>query len=223
MRLQNPQLQDALAAEYVVGTLRGRARDRFEYYLRNSQDLQQAVTFWEQALAPLAQAEPQAPPRDVLRAIEKRLGWTEVEPESGWKLPWLPSLAFALVAAVSVMLWAPWEERLTPDFALDVATEDGQLRWQAAVDKTHNWIDVRVVSVPQIDRDRDLELWLLVEGEAPISLGLLSEQRGDVQRIESKVSLAGAQGLAVTVEPEGGSPTGAPTTQPIAVELFPTA
>ncbi len=222
MKLENRQLQDLLAGEYVLGTLRGPARDRFERYLQDSSELQQAVAFWETALAPLARCPAQEPPPQLLTAIEKRLGWHPAPQAGGWKLPWLPSLAFALVAAFSVLLWAPWEARLVPDFSVNVATEDGALQLQAAIDRTHNWIDLRLVSRPPLSSDRDLELWLLVEGEAPVSLGLLPEHDGSVQRIEARVSLARAQGLAVTVEPAGGSPTGAPTTAPIAVQLFPT-
>ena len=56
---------------------------------------------------------------------------------------------------------------------------------------------------------RALELWAVPPKAAPRSLGLVSAQaattllRSDIVR--------GAQALAVSVEPAGGSPTGAPT------------
>ena len=40
---KNPQLRDKLAAEYVVGTLRGRARARFQALLRYDPDLRRIV------------------------------------------------------------------------------------------------------------------------------------------------------------------------------------
>lgn len=224
MRLNAPELQNILAGEYVLGTLRGPARRRFEAYLRESAALREAVQSWEQSLAPLLALPEQAPSRDLLPLIEKRLGWTAPDKApSERRLGWLPALGFALVAVFSIMLWAPWETRLTPDFAVQIATEDGTLRWQFAVDKRRNWIDVRVVQSPDVESDRDLELWLLVENAAPISLGLLSEQDGDIQRIKAAVDLSGGQGLAVSVEPRGGSPSGAPTGPVIGAQTFPSA
>jgi anti-sigma-K factor RskA len=61
---------------------------------------------------------------------------------------------------------------------------------------------------------RDYELWALPRsGGAPVSLGLLPA-KGEVARILSGAQLAaltGSDKMAVSVEPVGGSPTGAPT------------
>jgi anti-sigma-K factor RskA len=60
---------------------------------------------------------------------------------------------------------------------------------------------------------RSLELWALPEGKAPKSLGVISE----TQKVSLKLagaadeSLADVPTLAVSLEPRGGSPTGAPT------------
>ncbi len=222
MNLNRSPLREQLAGAYVLGTLRGPARARFERSLKDSAELRDAVNFWEQAFAPLSELAPQNPSRDLLPAIEARLGWARGE-DAIRRLPWLPALGFAMVAAFSVMLWAPWSPKLVPDFALTVATEEGHGRWQFAVDKTHNWIDVRVESSPDVSAEQDLELWLLVDGGAPVSLGLLSEVDGQRQRIEAGLPLGGGQGLAVSIEPVGGSPTGAPTGPVIAAEMFPSA
>jgi anti-sigma-K factor RskA len=76
MRYRNkPALQDRLAAEYVLGTLRGRARLRFQAWMREDALLRRAVAEWEQHLAPLAAGIADvAPPRRVWQGIEARLG-----------------------------------------------------------------------------------------------------------------------------------------------------
>lgn len=76
MRYRNkPELQDRLAAEYVLGTLRGRARLRFQAWMREDALLRRAVTEWEQRLAPMAAGLKEvAPPRRVWQGIEARLG-----------------------------------------------------------------------------------------------------------------------------------------------------
>lgn len=222
MKLDNPQLQQLLAGEYVLGTLQGLARQRFEQALRDNSALRGEVNFWEQALAPLAQAE-QAPARDLLPAISRRLGWEAAKPARRFGLDWLPALAFATVAGISILLWAPWQDRFSEDFVVTLAMEQGTARWQLAIDKRHDWIDLQVVDVPSIKASEDLELWLLVDGGNPISLGLVPEARGTRQRIQSTVSLSQGNGLAISVEPAGGSPTGGPTGPVIAAQMFPTA
>jgi anti-sigma-K factor RskA len=76
MRYRNkPELQDRLAAEYALGTLRGRARLRFQSWMREDAALRRAVTEWEQRLAPMAAGVAEvAPPRRVWQGIEARIG-----------------------------------------------------------------------------------------------------------------------------------------------------
>ncbi|MFL9909768.1 anti-sigma factor [Paraburkholderia sp. RL17-337-BIB-A] len=70
-----PQLVDMLAAEYVLGTLRGGARRRFQRYVDGDTVVRQAVEEWQRRISPLAElAEPRMPPAAVWDAIEGRLG-----------------------------------------------------------------------------------------------------------------------------------------------------
>jgi anti-sigma-K factor RskA len=70
-----PQLVDLLAAEYVLGTLRGGARRRFQLYADHDTVIRQAVDEWQRRISPLAEfAEPRMPPAAVWDAIERRLG-----------------------------------------------------------------------------------------------------------------------------------------------------
>jgi anti-sigma-K factor RskA len=57
------------------------------------------------------------------------------------------------------------------------------------------------------------ELWLVAEGTAPVSLGILAaEERSshDVPEAADPIARPGSQ-LVITLEPSGGSPTGQPT------------
>ena len=70
-----PQLVDLLAAEYVLGTLRGGARRRFEQYADRDAAIRAAVSAWQRRISPMAElAEPRMPPAGVWEAIERRLG-----------------------------------------------------------------------------------------------------------------------------------------------------
>jgi anti-sigma-K factor RskA len=74
---RDPQLVDMLAAEYVLGTLRGGARRRFQRYVDGDSVVRRAVEEWQRRISPLAElAEPRMPPAAVWDAIERRLGLT---------------------------------------------------------------------------------------------------------------------------------------------------
>ena len=65
---------------------------------------------------------------------------------------------------------------------------------------------------------RALELWAIAPDSAPVSLGLLgADAQGRVTLPEALRGEAGAITFAISDEPAGGSPTGAPTGAVLAV------
>jgi anti-sigma-K factor RskA len=75
VRYDRPELRDRLAAEYALGTLHGSARRRFERLLVTNRALRDAVSEWQDRLAPLGEGlEPVAPPPALLARIEKGIG-----------------------------------------------------------------------------------------------------------------------------------------------------
>jgi anti-sigma-K factor RskA len=69
-----PQLRDALAAEYVLGTLAGRARRRFEAWLKQDAALRITVNEWETRLTPMAAAvQAVQPPERVWERVSKAI------------------------------------------------------------------------------------------------------------------------------------------------------
>lgn len=65
---------DLLAAEYVLGTLRGGARRRYEHHIANDPAVAREVAAWQQAFAQLdLYDEPVQPPAHVWQTISERL------------------------------------------------------------------------------------------------------------------------------------------------------
>ena len=84
MKSGNRELVDRLAAEYVLGTLRGRARRRFERWLVSPQ-VGDIVKGWEARLAGLEpRLEAVTPPSTVWRGIENRLALRR-KPVTRWR------------------------------------------------------------------------------------------------------------------------------------------
>ena len=93
MDYAKPALADALAAQYVAGTLRGRARSRFESLLAAHASLRAAVRRWQDRLIPLTVVlAPQTPPLRVWQGVERKL-WPQLA-ASAKPLPWWQRVAF---------------------------------------------------------------------------------------------------------------------------------
>jgi anti-sigma-K factor RskA len=74
MRYDNAELLRQLAAEYVLGTLHGAARRRFEKLLQTDDEARFQRDFWEQRLSEFGQVlSPVAPPLDVRAELLRRV------------------------------------------------------------------------------------------------------------------------------------------------------
>ena len=196
---------DLLAAEYVAGLLDLAERTGVETRLRTDARLAGLVTQWEIRLQGLNEAYEEVPAPDVLRLIEARLFPTVPKPGL-WSNLW--AWGAAVTAAVAVVAYLA----LTPPAPRFVATlqADGGLLYEAVI--TEDRLTITRVSGAAAGANQSHELWIITGDNPPVSLGVID---GD----SATVALPGAtEGsvLAITLEPAGGSPTGAPTTAPFA-------
>jgi anti-sigma-K factor RskA len=212
-----PELRQRLAAEYALGTLRGRARARMKRWMRDDAELAREVAAWEARLAPLAQAvKPVEPPARVWNALQNRLEDRRKDARgvsiSVWKaLGWMASGAAAALIAVAVF-FPP--QRETPASYVAVLSDPKTSR--AVLVATAGQAD-KVLRVNTLDpaiqvSGRSLELWALPKDGKPKSLGVVGAERA-VLRLDATAeqSLGDVPALAISLEPQGGSPTGQPT------------
>lgn len=222
MNYDKPALLDHLAAAYVLGTLRGAARRRFKRLATESTSIQRAVWRWERQLMPLSRAvEAQTPPARIWIDIEQHLGFRKVTPGKYWLWPALSAALGALLIALSLSLFEASREprEVLRDSAAErlafIQDTQQQPLWVVTVDEQTGQLSSVAVNVPARESDRVFQLWMLPETGPPESFGLLpTAQNGRAQATLSPTLLAllqTAQGLAVSLEPPGGSPTGAPT------------
>jgi len=213
----HPQIIEPLAAEFVLGTLRGAARRRFEKWRATWPQVDERCRFWEASLMPLAGGlRPIQPPPHVWQGIRARLGFVQSPSRSR---PWR-ALAIAasvvLVAGLSALLY--WRGFVTrPTEIASIINPAGAPVWQ--VDVYPGRLVVHAGRLPAHPTDRDFELWALPTGGKPVSLGMLPAS-GTTQRAltaAQQQALANAAQVAVTLEQLGGSPTGQPTSTPIFV------
>jgi anti-sigma-K factor RskA len=102
MKSGNRELVDRLAAEYVLGTLRGGARRHFERWLRSPQ-VRAMVHAWEERLAGFEPAPQRvAPPAQAWEGIEQRLELRRIRraPVMRWVAIGGAALLLAILAGV---------------------------------------------------------------------------------------------------------------------------
>ena len=208
---------DRLAAEYALGTLPRRTRSRLAAIARHDATVADALRVWELRLAALGAAIPPiAPPSRVWDGIAQRLGHVD---DPARQAPWWSQLrlwrglavastlaAVALAVALVAGVLAPG----APGVLVVLAGSDQRPALVASAPAGERTLAIRALVPLQVADDRALELWALPDGAPPRSLGLLP--RDGSGRIELPASaLDRIPALAVSLEPAGGSPTGAPT------------
>ncbi len=214
MRYDDARLLDALAREYVVGTLTGPARARFARVLGASLPARRAVLAWERRLQPLAASVPPLdPPERVWQNIAAATGARTSRPArgiGGWQAL---AAGLALLAVLFGGLYFGQAGRVEQAQYVAVIEDDaaGPI-WllQAFVEE----LRVSTITPRPEPAGNSYELWMLPgNGAAPVSLGLIPGT-GDAAlplSAAQRAVLAQTATLAVSLEPAGGSPTGAPT------------
>jgi len=210
---------DALAAEYVVGTLRGGARRRFEALLPAHSELRRATLAWQERLMPLtAEIAPIQPSSDVWRRISDRLDRRkDASAASSWQRLafWRGLTAFASIAAIGLAVLLGNPRAVPPPIVVVLAPTDTAASGAAAapivasISGDGKTLVTRPIVPVALRPDRSLELWAVPKAGAPRSLGVLPTGSGTVA-LPGRV-MADVDTLAVTVEPLGGSPTGQAT------------
>ncbi|MEQ1880423.1 MAG: anti-sigma factor [Burkholderiales bacterium] len=227
MKFANEQLREKLAAEYVLGTLSGPARRRFETKLRENPALRRAVLDWEARLLPMAASLPEIePPARVWRAIQARIR-PDKEPRSGlfanlafWRFSSLASGLLALGLLVILVL-PNRQVTIEPESHMVVIMNDVQTArpamtatWEPARRDKERIIRIRVIGHAEMAQGTAWELWLLPGPDRqPVSLGLITTHETQTVVVPAALAAAldSAAGLAMSVEPGGGSPTGVPS------------
>jgi anti-sigma-K factor RskA len=198
--------REALAAEYVLGTLPLAERLAVEAMIDSDASFAALVEDWRNRLAPLNDDYAEAtPPPDLLDRIESRL-FPHAKPPRRPRWLWgaLAGLAAAAVAAVVfiVVVQPPAPAPITAT----LTGEAQPLIVAAAYDPAARELTVHRTAGPDAGPGKDYELWIIPAGQPPLSVGLI---RG-AQLTVPLPSLPEGTTLAITLETEGGSPTGAP-------------
>ncbi|MDD3354993.1 anti-sigma factor [Zoogloea sp.] len=218
----------ALAGEYVLGTLGAAERRRVEARLPTDPELAAAVRAWEERLLPLtALAEPVSPPDRLWQRVERSLGALAGFPAAmplsrrPWWRDWnsltlwrgLAASGFAAAAVLAAVLVGRLAEPLpaTRFMVVLVAPEDRAPGWVVQT-RTSGQIELVPLGVVEVPADKALQFWTKADSwSAPVSLGLVTPGQSAKVPVSGLPALQPNQLFELTLEPRTGSPTGRPT------------
>jgi anti-sigma-K factor RskA len=216
MRLARHRQLDALIGEYMLGSLRGGARRRFERALREESAVALRLHTLQQEFTPnYSERIAQTPAASGWRRLERELNLAQ------YRAPWYSRVSFlrgwavgvtaALLLSLSLLtLRTTTETTLTP--IAQLAMNGAAPSVVAAVSADRRTLQLRAARPIVAGPLQSYELWVIPEGGAPLSLAVLGQLDGTLTVPEGhRGQLRKGAVLAITVEPAGGSPTGGPT------------
>ncbi|HEY2628341.1 MAG TPA: anti-sigma factor [Usitatibacter sp.] len=211
MRLSS-EAREALAAEYALGTLRGRARARFQSMMASDRAVSESAAKWEAAITPLAgRIAPVEPPARVWRAIESRIAPARSTATSYWR-PFAMVSGGVATVLLAFMLWTFSVPSGDPDFVAVLMAPDSAPRMVVSMHQP-DMLKARMVKPWKPKDGMGLELWVMAKDGKARSLGMVKNDMGEtvIHVAHSDARMHDAMAFAVSLEPMSGSPTGQPT------------
>jgi len=220
VRLARHRQLDALCGAYLLGTLRPQARRRFARALQEEPLVALRLAYWQRTFAVKYSEKIAISPRaGGWQRLQRELGLARYRApwwrRTGFWRAWAVAASLALVIALALPLATLLRETGAGNL-VEVAvlqSASGGPPVSAALSSDRRVLTLHAARPVLASSQSSYELWLLPrEGGAPISLAVLGslDARIDVNAQIAQRVRAGAK-FAVSVEPAGGSPTGAPT------------
>ena len=216
MKSANRELVDRLAAEYVLGTLRGRARRRFERWLVSPQ-VGALVKAWEDRLAglePQLDSQSRRPPPcgAASKTGSSCASRSAGRPCAGWRIA-ASLLFFAVVGCFTLPRAAGrscHDARSSRSCRPTRRLSTGASRCSATTRSSA----CTCTYVHDLPAGKAHELWVAARGRQRRCRSACCRTPASstaCSRAAQRAALAGPSRLAVSLEPAGGSPTGLPT------------
>ncbi|MEQ6248682.1 anti-sigma factor [Sulfitobacter sp. HNIBRBA3233] len=210
-----PDEDETLAAEMALRLLDGDEEREARYRLTRDPAFADLVAMWHERLIPMAAEFAEVAPK---RRVKKRL-MARLFPASrvplGQRLWVWKGLAFAALVVAGYL----GIQQLGPEvpgtsgtvYATQLTGDSTALQVLAVLDPDRGSIALNRLAGAPAD-GRDFEVWAILPDSAPVSLGVLpASQTTRVVLPDVLLARAGEITLAISDEPQGGSPTGAPT------------
>lgn len=225
-----PEERDSLAAELALGVLDGKELALARSLLASDAGFRDEVARWSGRLAPLlddveeaqpperlwssisGRIEPDSRPSAEIYQLRRKVGvWRGV---SGAAIAIAASLALVLVVQPRTATPpTPVEAPAPAPLVAMIGGEDGPVAMMATWDSANRRLMVAAAAATPPQAGRTHELWVIPSDGTPRSLGTMPATPTMRMAVDEPMARQLQEGatLAVSDEPQGGSPTGLPT------------
>ena len=227
--------KEQLAIDYVLGTMDYGERKTIEALSEQDTELANLIEHWQKKMAPLLETvAPVTPSSNLFDQIQNQLPNQSQESSTDevshmrrklarWRAATVSATAMAAVLA-TVIFVSPALFRVSTDpFVAVFQQDDQQPAFLMSVDLNSKELTVRPITAEgQIGKT--YQLWIVAEqlGSSPKSLGLVeSLGQPTYKTISLDAEVLKKATFGISIEPQGGSPTGQPTGPAIHGQLNP--
>lgn len=222
---------EAMAAEYVLGTLDGGERAAAENRRLRDPAFEAMIAAWEVRLAPLAASTPDlAPPTELFVRVMDRLPADEIPAAANDNILimrrqvriWRGVAAVASTLAAVLAIWIVGRNLLptAQDKTYVAVLQQGadQSSFVVSLDLANRRMAVMPLATTA-PPGKSYEVWMIGGDRAtPRSMGVIEARTMLRPRLpDVDAGILSSATYAVTIEPQGGSPTGQPTSAPLFV------
>lgn len=234
---------DMLAAEYVLGTLDEAERAEVAARRQREAELHAAIAGWEERLAPLlAEVGDAVPSEDLLQKIHQRIaaGGSRDSAAAGTVADitslqrrlnrWRGAAMVASAIAAGLAAFIVFSDAVLPpqqeqQFVAVFQEGDQPPQFVLSIDLKTRELSIRPIAA-ESHPGKTYQLWIVSEKLAPgpHSLGLLDSPEKPTRKAlrQFDPELLQDATFGISLEPEGGSPTGKPTGPALHGKLIPT-
>ena len=229
--------REALAAEYALGVLGAADRAVVAELISRDSDFAAAVARWTSQLAPIVETLAPLPPAsgvwdrisaEIAPPVRRAPVAATAQSSAGfWSSLFVwRGMSFASTAAAAALAFVALSPDQVPlqtmaplqtaraDVSAPLLLSNGNAAMVAAAyDPNVGEVLVTPAANLDIPAGRTMELWIIIGDKAPRSLGVITPGAAAAHVLPSDVraDLASGATLAISIEPMGGSRTGAPT------------
>jgi len=221
MKYDDPRLRELLAGEYVLGVMPLLVKARFERLLASDPALAREVAAWADRFSPVdTTVEAMAPPAHVWRAIERQIGAPAVRRTRSITIDnilsslglWRGLTAVSTLLAAALLVFVVLRpSQITALTVVAVLTDSsGTPAFIVTRNERSDQIEVAPIRTQALAAQRSFELWAIAGG-TPKPLGLVPPELGARLQVPAAQVGSGDIVLAISLEPEHGSPQAGPT------------
>ncbi len=218
---------DGLAAEYVLGTLTREERVSVAERRIAERPLDRAIEAWERRLGPLVETvAPVAPSANLYNKIRAQIGLSQhivslkareqqlARRAARWRNAFVGATAIAASLVGILGYRESFERKDARQYVAVLDTGSDMPGFLLTVDTRTNMAVITAVNPPK-QSNKTYQVWMVSDKmPGPKSLGMV-DRPGEMKKMPMQsgpeMDLFMNASFAVSVEPMGGSPTGAPT------------